>query len=341
MDDGVPVGLSRDDALFPDDLSGLQEQPSRSAEPGSAPVAAVPPASAGGIGDFSALWPAGGKPCRSVDDILAEVGRRGGPTEHGWHTRQAQFYCAREEAFNRRAGSFDGDSLPLAIGSATHEYLAEHYACAMEGRSFDEAKDKVERTHALLCANGHEAAAQESRRLYYGHAVQYAQDDSYLRQGKVVGVEKKLYRELPWGEPYTVRADVVVSCPDGYLIVDHKTSGKDDAEFREGWAVDPGMLGLEWAAAKFYRPIIGYSINGLVKTTKPKFTRMFFAASARLVRDWLAMMRYRHLERQVAATAGHPPNFAQCLRRYGKCTWFEECVYGIKPLRARPEDADE
>jgi hypothetical protein len=325
----APLGLvpPRDDAIFQDDLLDLKESP-----------AAAPPAAAGGIGDFSALWPADGTKRRSVDDILQEVGRRGGPTEHGWHTRQAQFYCAREAAFNARAGEVNEDRMSLSVGSITHEYLAEHYACHMEGRPLGDALAKMERTHALLCEHGHTDAANEARRLYVGYRVKYEHEDEYVRRGKVIGVEKKLYRQLPWGDMYTVRADVVVECPDGILIVDHKTSTKDDSEFREGWAVDPGMLGLEWASSKFYKPIIGYSINGLIKTATPKYARMFFAASQRLVRDWLAMLRYRHLERQIAAIAGNPPNFSQCLRRYGKCAWFTECVYGMKPERNRSDE---
>lgn len=304
--------------IFSDDLVGLDEAPAAKAK---------------GIGDFSALWPADGSRRKTVDEILAEMGRRGGPTERGWHTRQAQFYCPREAAFDARAGGVHIESMPLAVGSIVHEYLAEHYACYMEDRSLDEAKAKAERTHELLCEAGHEDAANEARRLYFGYRAKYAVDDEYVRRGKIVGVEKKLYRELPWGDMYTVRADVVVECPDGFLIVDHKTSSKDDSEFREGWVVDPGMLGLEWASSKFFKPIIGYSINGLVKTATPKYARMFFAASPRLVRDWLGMMRYRYLERQVATMAGNPPNFAQCLRRYGKCSWFTECVYGMKPSK--------
>ncbi len=271
----------------------------------------------------------------SVDDVLALVGRRGGPSEYGWHTLAAGFYCAREAHFNAFAPTGDEDSMALAVGSVAHEYLAEHYACHMEGRPLAEAREKVEKTHALLHKHGYEKAADEARRIYYAYWTSYVEGyDWYAAQGKVVAVEKKMYREFPWGQRYSCRADVVIHMPDGYLIVDHKTA-REEKQISDDWALDPGMIGLEWVAPKYYRPIIGYSINGVVKLKQPKFKRVSFASSRRLVRDWLAMMKYRHLEQQIAEQAGYPANFAQCVRRYRRCQWFGLCVHGLRPETRR------
>jgi len=133
--------------------------------------------------------------------------------------------------------------------------------------------------------------------------------------------------------PYTARADMVLKLPDGYWLVDHKTTAARTGEFVEGWQVDPGIIGLMWACQPLFSPIRGVSINGVIKTKVPGFDRFMYALDQRMVDDWLAMMRYNMADKGIARLADWPPNFWACFRkmgpRVGKCRFFERCVYGV------------
>jgi hypothetical protein len=267
----------------------------------------------------------------SVDKIIEQLGRRGGPTRFGWHKRESQFKCARAARFDEVHAEKLEPTLALQVGSIAHEFLAERYTCAKESRPIVESNRKVDQLLALLRDNDWVQVADECWRIWNHYTAKWGPNgelDSYVRDSKVAEVEVHLERTLPWGEPYTARADLVLKAPDGYIIVDHKTSDRNDADFKERWALDPQMLGLAWVASRTYRPIVGYSMNGIVKTLKPDFPRFFFALERDRVRDWLGMMRYRFIERQVAALAGNPPNFAACIGR-GRCRWWERCVYRL------------
>lgn len=276
---------------------------------------------------------------KTVDEVLIVMGRRGGPSAHGWHSQENEHLCPRRAMFDRRVGGpFAGTqtSLALAVGSILHEYLADRYARIAEDRTLEEVAAKVEATTVVLKQHGHDRAAEEARRLYYGYAVKYDPFDEFTANHKVVAVEQLLEHELPWGQVYSGRADIVLEAPDGLVIVDHKTSRARDMEFNEGWALDPAQIGLQWLATKKYGRVVGYYINGVIKTQKPDYPRIFFRYEKRILRDWLAMMKYRHLERQMAAAAGYPPNFANCLVRRGeggfrRCRWWDACALGIKP----------
>jgi len=278
---------------------------------------------------------------KSVDDVLIMVGRRGGPSEFGWHSQEDRHLCPRRAHYNARAGgAFGGESsIALGVGSTLHEYLAERYASYVEHRSLMDVVEKIERTTSLLKQYGHEKVADEARRLYYGYAVKYDAVDEFVARHKVLAVEKLFYRDLPWGQRYSGRADLVLEAPDGVIIVDHKTARARDAEWNEGWILDPAQIGLQWLVEREYKHVSGYYINGIIKTvkldTRTDFPRLFFASEKRLVREWLDMMRYRFVEHQNARLAGYPPNFAMCIVSVGigfrRCRWFNACALGLRP----------
>lgn len=276
----------------------------------------------------------------TVDEVLVKMGRRGGPSEYGWHSGESKFLCPRKAYYDEKAGGFgDTTSTALGVGSTLHEFLADRYATRLESRTYADTATKVDATVELLKEHGHEAVADEASRLYYGYAAKYDPTDEFVDHCKVVAVEKLFYRELPWGQMYSGRADLVLEAKDGIVIVDHKTSRSRDAEFNEGWVLDPAQIGLQWLVAHEYKHVSGYYINGIIKTVKldtnKDFPRLFFASTPRLIRDWLDMMRYRHVESQMAKIAGHPMNFANCLVRRGdgfrRCRWFNACALGLRP----------
>ena len=128
---------------------------------------------------------------------------------------------------------------------------------------------------------------------------------------------------------------MVLKLPDGYWIVDHKTTAARTTEFVEGWQVEPGIIGLMWACQPVFSPVRGVSINGVIKTKVPDFDRFMYAADERMLADFVNMMQYKSVEAGVARLANYPPNYAACFRKMGahvgKCRFFSRCVYGMVP----------
>lgn len=267
----------------------------------------------------------------SVDAILRRHGRRGGATRYGWHTRDKAAFCHRAAAFARRDAGKD-ETLALQVGSVVHEYLAELYSASMEGRSGETVVRRVQAIQADLEQAGWSRVAADAGRLFYAYRARYLERDEYLLRGKVVGVERELRHRLPWGEMYSGRADLIVEQSDGFLIVDHKTSADRGPDFLEGWVVDPGMLGLCWLLSQEpeLQPVVGLSINGIIKTKEPGFDRRFYRPDTRLVREYLDQLRWQHAVGQLAELSGNPPNFAACFRGKSRCAWFDRCVYGLE-----------
>lgn len=275
-----------------------------------------------------------------VDDILARFGRRGGPSRYGWHTHHAGYACHREAEFSRlMPRKLVG--LALAVGSVNHELLAERYATIMEGAPIERVRAKADGLFEALIAEGWGQVVQEVRPLWLAYISKYGEKgerDPYVQYHRIVAVEKELIAELPWGVRFSARADLILAAADGLVIVDHKTVTRKDQSWYDGWAVDPQMQGLVWITQHTRidkkRKVVGYSINGLDRVKEPELPRRFFAANPTMVRDWLSMMRYRHVEQQVSELAGHPPNLTACIRRYGACAWINECVRGVTPAQA-------
>lgn len=260
---------------------------------------------------------------KSVEELIEEFGRIGGPTEHGWHTKEPKFRCWREyrlmSSGRRPPGEQKSDA--LSLGSLVHELLASYYRGDLE----QWREDLLRR----IADGGYAEIASEASRLFGAYLSRW-RIDPFLEDGgkRIVDIERRIERQLPWGEPYTARVDMVLRFADGYWVVDHKTSSAMTVDFVEGWQTDPSIIGILWCALRFYRPLRGMIINGIVKTKEPQFDRFRFALDRRMVRHWLAMMRYKFAEEQLARLAGWPPNMASCIRRYGRCSYFAYCVYG-------------
>lgn len=283
---------------------------------------------------------------QSLETLLNEFGRAGGPTEYGWHTHEPSFRCWREHRLNASeptAGRTFGSQFALAVGTIVHELLAAYYQSFIvdgngngNGKTFTPSGEKgPEALYELLCTNGYTDEANEARRLYEAYRSKYDGKDSYLAEDvKIMAVERLVRRDFPWGQPYTARADMVLRLPDGYWIVDHKTTAARTTEFVEGWQVEPGIIGLMWACQPEFAPIRGVSINGVIKTKTPDFDRFMYAMDERMIADFVAMLRYKWAEANVANLAGWPPNFAACFRKMGphvgKCRFFSRCVYGME-----------
>jgi len=263
-----------------------------------------------------------------LDDLLIRFGRKGGPTEHGWHVWEPAFHCWLDFFDSRRKRSRQRETKALAIGTLVHEFLAMRYS-----------SEKVLGLVNFLNQHGWEAEVSEALRLYNAYDAFYAPGDGLSsNKCKVVMVEQEMGRDrTPWGLPYTCRADLVCEAPNGYWIVDHKTSSSLTYEFTEGWRTDPAILGLLWCARGQSRdffpkdlPIVGCVINGVIKTKVPQFQRITFSIDDRIVQAWVDMMVYKFRVEMSIAELKPVPNLKGCFGRYGRCRIYGECLGGTE-----------
>lgn len=275
-----------------------------------------------------------------LDVTIAAVGRFGGPTEFGWHTIEPMFRCWREyhlAKLHPEEGRSQGSSMALAVGTIVHEFLAAHYTPRLVQReNFAPSNGATpEALYQHLSENGYAEEAAEAWRLFDYYKLRYNGQDTYTGEdAKILNIEHEVRRALPNGRPYSVRADLVVELPDGVWVVDHKTAARASVEFVEGWQVEPSILGLFWAFQSVYGDRLrGVSINGIVKTTAPKFTRNMYCVDQRMIDDWIRMVSYRTGEEGMAQNSGWPVNFSACFRKMGsfvgKCRYFERCIYHL------------
>jgi hypothetical protein len=296
-------------------------------------------ASAGGRNEMISVNIGASQERKPLENLLNDFGRIGGPTEYGWHTFEPSFRCWREAYFTNtktEANHNPNSSFALAVGTIVHEFLAAYYTTFMPEKTFTPNGEKSpEALYTMLCTNGYADEANEAKRLFDAYLKKYDGKDSYLAEGvKIIAIEHHVKRTFPWGDPYTARADMVLKMPDGYWLVDHKTTAARTTEFVEGWQAEPGIIGLMWACQEEFKPLRGVSINGIVKTKVPDFDRFMYALDERMVSGFLDMMRFHSAEKAVARLAGYPPNFSACFRKMGshvgKCRFFSRCVYGME-----------
>jgi hypothetical protein len=267
---------------------------------------------------------------KTLEETLIEYGRVGGPTEHGWHTFEPMFHCWRRYHLSSNAKRNGKVGKALAVGTIFHEFMAIHYAPYLKDGAVV-LNGGITSLYDHLAQNGFTEEASEAFRLYEGYKNRYDGNDGYLSKDvEIVAVEQLVERSLPWGDPYTIRLDLVLRLPDGYWIADHKTAWARTTEFIEGWQIDPSVLGMLWAAQEKYSPLRGASINGVIKTRVPDYDRFTFAYDTKIIADWLRMMEYKTAEKRIAQLAGWPPNFRSCFGKYGRCGFFEQCVYGLE-----------
>jgi hypothetical protein len=275
---------------------------------------------------------------KPLEELLNESGRFGGPTEFGWHTREASFRCWREHHLvsSEQPNPAARRQYALAVGTIVHEFLAAYYAAHIQTGQTSRLDGEMQpqQLYINLVSNGYSDEAIEAKRIFDAYLVKYNNKDSYLTEDvKIIAIEHHVRREFPWGPTHTARADMVLKMPDGYWIVDHKTTAARSAEFVEGWQIDPGILGLLWACETEFQPIRGVSINGIIKTKTPDFDRFMYAKDDRMINDYLAMMQFKSNEEKRAEDEGWPPTFSACFRKMGphvgKCRFFERCVYGV------------
>jgi len=142
--------------------------------------------------------------------------------------------------------------------------------------------------------------------------------------------------------------------------VEHKSASSLDGNTISGYLLDQQILGQIWLAEKCLdheayadAPYLGAYVNITTKpraesgkTSIPQHVRIPVSPSEQQLLEWENAMRYWYAQREFAGQHGNPPNYGLCVRRYGRCAFFNLCqarpaLDGLVELRATKADLPE
>ena len=194
----------------------------------------------------------------------------GGPSEDGWSKMLDFQRCEYRYYLKHELGAvpIGGDArTALEIGELIHACLALHYCRALpEGYPGWRANppspllllDTLENLGVDM------VALQTARRLYYGYAEHYVNEDI-----------QPVAIEFPFGKvgDHTCRYDMLAVHQGALWVYEHKSASSESADVLEGWWLDGEIIGEVYVARKyqieklFGMPLAGVLINLMFKTT--------------------------------------------------------------------------
>jgi hypothetical protein len=281
---------------------------------------------------------------KRLDDILSAVfekhgmERMGGASGRGWSSHSTFQRCPYLFKLTYLDGQRGAPARALETGSAFHTYLALHYLWMLnENLTLTPyvARD------AMMDGGGDAQAILEAWRLYEAYANKYEND--YLTP---IAMEE-------WAQDadgntcrYDMIAEVREAAPGvlpGAYIVEHKTAARFTADALEGWRNDGEILGqiMIWKRAKLdkkYGKLRGVIVNIVGKQKTIQFHRTIVPAQKWHVQQHMEDLKmWSALQQMYAASGVWPKARANCVTKFGLCSFFDHCAENQKlvPLRRR------
>lgn len=256
----------------------------------------------------------------------------GASTGKGWSsyaTAQRCLYLWHKRYIERESPLILGEDQHRAVGGLVHTFLALHYANAMQ--TYSEITPESCRDYLLERAKP--TFVNEGWRLFEAYRLYYKFDEI-----EPLAVEYDL-RDPRSGD--SCRYDLIAFLPKakagnlpGTYIFEHKSSGRFDYDTLESWANDGEVIG-EFALWKHlgldkrFGPLRGVIVNLIGKQKEPKFHRTIISPSPQLVASHLNdLKRWDALIALCRSTGFKPRSRANCVNRFGRCDWWEDCVSG-------------
>ena len=216
----------------------------------------------------------------------------------------------------------------LAIGTLVHTLLAVYYTKMIVPGYPLSPEDINQRVRELGC---NPELYAEGWRVFCAYRLYYQYDEM-----------QPLAIEYDLCDPRTnhsCRFDLIAYFPKekpgflpGTYNVEHKTSGRFDADTLEGWANDGEILGQVdlWDRLhldKRFGPLRGVMVNLLGKQKVPLFHRTLVAPSALTIDSHRSDLRNWNAQIQHAkAINDFPRSRNNCINRYGRCGFWDHCV---------------
>lgn len=208
----------------------------------------------------------------------------------------------------------------LESGDLFHRMLEEHYNTKIQGNKPD--KNAIINTARNAAAKELELNSEEVEstiKLYSEYHDHYQYEI-----WKPIAAEEKFIKQL-YGDDqvrifYEGKIDLVVETKDGFAIVDHKKSGRDDTP------VDRDNQKISYCWAKEINEfIINFCGTQKSKKIDDRFKRYYFRIEKHHIEDWIEStidlgfeMLHRIENRQ------YPARYTGC-KKFNRCTFYDVC----------------
>ncbi len=274
-----------------------------------------------------------------VDEVLRDIfaehglGYLGGQSSgRGWSsisTFQRCPYLWKRRYLDNAQPIIAVESPSLAVGTLIHVFLALHYAAMVPDHPHAVLTPEMVKDRALVRANP--AFVQEAWRVFISYRLYY--------KGEIItplAIEYDL-RDPRTGE--SCRYDLIAyidrqlhGITPGTYIVEHKSSDRFDNNFLEGWPNDGEVIGQvalwqKLGLDKRFGPLKGTIMNLLGKQKVPRYHRTYVSPDSWRVRSHLQdLQRWEGLINLAKSSDTFQRARANCINRYGRCTWYEHCA---------------
>jgi RecB family exonuclease len=260
-----------------------------------------------------------------------------GPSPRGWHRLQLFLECPQRYAWNYLAGlkGINEDAPPLVKGSLVHLGLAQHYAQLREKQQGRDPKlyfDPIEAIDIMVEAKPHwKDHGELAKRVTEAYLVKWRNE-----RFKVVAVEELLEAQIE-GYRFTGRMDLVVEDSEGKIwIIDHKTTGRLQAQQRKFYSVSGQILGYQTLGKiHFGDRFGGMRLNMIQHGGDFKFERFNVDPAPKMMERWPSAVKDAEEGIQKLLDEGRPadkwpiaPSELVCFHRYGPCNYIEQCKWG-------------
>ena len=268
-----------------------------------------------------------------------------GPSPAGWHRLQLFLECPQRYAWNYLAGlkGINEDAPPLVKGSLVHLGLAQHYAQLREKQNRRDPKlyfDPIEAIDVMIEVKPHwKEHGELAKRVIDEYLLKWRNE-----RFKVVAVEELLEAQIE-GYRFTGRMDLVVEDSEGRIwIIDHKTTGRLQAQQRKFYSVSGQILGYQTLGKiHFGERFGGMRLNMIQHGGDFKFERFDVQPAPKLLAKWPSAVKDAEESIQKLIDEGRPadewpiaPSELVCFHRYGPCNYVEQCKWGhTEPFEKR------
>lgn len=271
----------------------------------------------------------------------------GGASKQGPHRLAAFDLCPQLEGFSQDLRLRPGiEKDAPTIGTLVHVGLAYRYGFMLQTRP-DWLVYPDARTALWTCGQDRPDLAKDALATFDAYTLHY---DDLLARGIVprwypllVEHQFEVQFTLPNGatEPYTARIDLLAIENNEIVLIDHKTGSKLSNHSGNSYRTDRQMLtGLALGRANGYdikHVIINAMTRPMPRAPTPIFGRfpvpISWEAYSRLGRDTAYVLeRIQDVRKRWPDPTDRPRNHDACLRKYGRCDFYDVCSEGTHRL---------
>jgi hypothetical protein len=239
--------------------------------------------------------------------------------------------CSREHALYDVVGlRSEKPQEALDTGTIFHKCLELYYSGLKTTKDTVKAEELVWKAmRPMETATGWEKEWGTVERMVTNYFNTYAQRDRF----EVLDVEVTLQTRQD-GFPYSARLDTLIvdkAVKGGALwVLEHKSASRIDNDTVDGYSLDLQVLGQYYLVERCYLskklpPFMGVMVNIVTKHVSTQFERVRVQPSREMVNQFVLDMKRAEQMRKIAENLKYPRNLASCVRRYGRCQYFEVC----------------